>query len=120
MAGVDENDRRLLFWNIQGCQDVTYRSALLVIEVVNGKPILAQGSEQFDGNFHLKIHLIKLRGRLGVAPATCLPIKQTVQLFVFDHELHIMRRYGVGIEEPRQAVVLFGETGAFVEIALYL
>jgi hypothetical protein len=59
VAAVDENDRRLLFRDMQGCQDVTYRSALLVLEVVNGKPILSQGSEQFDGNFHLKMHLIK-------------------------------------------------------------
>jgi hypothetical protein len=55
MAAVDENDRRLLFRDTQGCQDVAYRNALLVIKVVNGKPILSQGSEQFDGNFHLKM-----------------------------------------------------------------
>lgn len=45
MAGVDENDGRLLFRNIQGRKDVTYRNAFLVIKVFSGKPILAQGSE---------------------------------------------------------------------------
>ncbi len=68
MAGVDENDGRLLFRDIQGRKDVTYRNAFLVIKVFSGKPILAQGSEQFDRNFHQEMHLIKLRGRLDNRP----------------------------------------------------